>query len=175
MKTIEKVKYIFDQIRGINDEPSARAGLPESEILNSFQTIGLRPPSDIVDLYKWHNGIDNLNAFTHFLSLDDAVTIYKGYKELKRELPAFGWKRNWFPILDTNGDIQHCVDVETAAVIAIDLECDSMDTISTHYEIYLDALIYGFKKNRFVFNDASGAIETDEHSWSEVSNRFNIQ
>jgi len=174
MKTIEKIKYIYDQIRAVNNEPSARVGLSESDILSSFKTIGITPLSDLVDLYKWHNGIDHLNAFTHFLALDEAVTIYKGYQELKRELPAFSWKENWFPILDTNGDVQHCVDVETASVIAVDLECDSMVTISTHYDIYLDAIIYGFKKNLFIIDSASGAVEADERTWSDISKRFNI-
>ncbi len=174
MESLEKVISIFEKIQAINSEPIPHPGLPTEKIDHLFVGLGLEPPKEMVALYKWHNGIDYLNAFLSMLSLEEAIEIYHGFMALKTEVPSFKWKREWFPILDMNGDIQVCVDLETLELYSIDAEDDSTIRISGNYNQYLDALLFIMQSTTYSYDPEAGCIDVSDQVWCEVSRKFQV-
>lgn len=175
MKVIDKVKYIYHQIRLVNDEPTANPGLTEAEITNKLQQINISPVAELVELYQWHNGINYLDAFLRFLSLEEAIEQYKIFQEINEEDLDFGWKTTMFPIIDINGDTQYCIDLEDYSVTVVDLECDLIKKASDRYDYYLDAIIYVFENQLFSYDSISGSIKIAENEWNEVAEKFKIE
>jgi hypothetical protein len=80
MSAFEKIRYIYDRIRLLNDETWESPGLSRYAIAKMFKDIDLSPQSLLVALYEWHNGIYNLDAFFHLLSLNESIDTYNIYK-----------------------------------------------------------------------------------------------
>jgi hypothetical protein len=175
MKTFEKICYIYDQIRLVNNEPIAQDGISYDEIISEFEDIKLSPSSLLIKIYEWHNGIHYLDAFLHMLSLEDAFRWYYLYEEIKSESQDFEWQIDWFPILDMNGSVQICVDVNTGLLVAIDIELGGIEVIAQHYENYLDAIFEVFDKGVFIYNSLSGSIDVTESIWQDISSKYQIK
>ena len=69
MNPLGKVKAIIAYIQTTNLEVIADPGLSNAEILNAFKAIKLLPPSEIIELYQWHNGIGELGRSVYNLSM----------------------------------------------------------------------------------------------------------
>lgn len=79
MNSLEKIKAIVNLIQAVNPHIAIYPGLPEAKIFKDFQDINLSPPSEIVELYQWHNGIGELDCFLNFMDLNRAVDCYKDF------------------------------------------------------------------------------------------------
>jgi hypothetical protein len=111
-----------------------KPGLMRSEVEERFGAIGLVEPSELVDLYAWHNGIDEERwsadghrsflcplPFERWCSLDKAITDYKRLKNAWQDTrmfadylaghdPGFGyWQTQWFPLFISDESC-HAID-----------------------------------------------------------------
>ncbi len=175
MDTINKIQTIFTHIQSFNEEPMPKPGISESEIAGYFDSIGLAPTANLVQLYGWHNGIDNLDAFLSFLSVIDAIESYKGNKSLKKDIPDFEWKESWFTVLDMNGDVQICLDLETNELYSVDVECDLVQKIADNYDAYLDAILSLFQSGKYGFDEEACCIEVESDVWNKLREDYNIK
>lgn len=175
MKTIEKLQYIFKKITALNQEPLPSSGLPEDEILSRLRAIGISPPKELVQLYEWHNGIGYLNAFLHLWTINEAINCYSMFHDFKDEFPDFEWQESWYPVLTTNGDVHHCVDLISGAVVDIDMEGDVVRKLADHYGYFLDAIIHVFENDLVQFDSAGGFIECKNGEWLKVAEKFNVK
>lgn len=175
METIEKIRHIFARITAINDEPRPNPGLPAEETRQKLEAIDISPPKELVQLYEWHNGIGYLNAFFSLLSVDEAIMVYGIFRDFKIEFPDFAWQKSWYPVFTTNGDIHHCVDLDSGAVIDIDLECDIVNRIADHYDDILDAMMHVLDNELYRFDTEGGFIECKDGEWAKVEEEFNIK
>ena len=174
MKTIEKAEVILDYVLSMNTEPQVATGLPDAEVSQSFRDAGIDAPVDLVNLYTWHNGIVYLNAFLYFLDIEFAINTYNGFREHLQEVPEFKWREGLFPVLTTNGDIYHCIDLETGATYDIDVEADGFLKTSESFHHYLDAITIAFNEDLVRFNPDGGYLCIDDDEWAELEKRFEI-
>lgn len=175
MTTLEKANKILEYVLAMNPEPRVAPGLPRAEIREKLRGADIDESDDLVEIYAWHNGVSYLNAFLSYLDLEFAIETYKGLRSHKLEIPEFRWKEGLFPVLWTNGDIYHCVDLETGATYDIDIEGDGFLKTADHFHHYLNALICAFDENRVTFDPLGGALSIDENNWSNLEKRFEIQ
>ena len=175
MNSLEKMKAIVNHIQVVNPDTKVCPGLSKVEILEAFQKINLLPPPEIVELYQWHNGIGELDCFLNLMDLDNAVDWYKDFLASKTEYPEWKWDKNYFPLLNMNGDVQLCLDVETFAVMTIDIECNIVDKIANHYIDYLDALLHVFNSKSFKYDCKSGCIEFEQEVWNDARSLYQIE
>ena len=171
---IEKLKFIFDEIQKVNSEPKGQPGVSEAVIVEAFEKIGLIPPAYLVELYKWHNGIWNLNAFLSMNSLDDASDIYKALNETSEVWEDFGWKPSWFPLLNMNGDVHYCIDVENGSLSAIDPEGGTVEILVRDIESLINALFEVFATKAFRYEPASGTVNIEKSVWRAVAQKHGI-
>jgi hypothetical protein len=61
----------------------------------------------------------------------------------------FPWRNTWFPLLDRNGDVLVCLDLNNLSLTTVDIECDRTKVIANCYEEYLDALVEIFEKEAY--------------------------
>jgi len=174
MDLVSALNEIWSHIRAVNDEPLETSGLSNSEIARKLQEIGLEPVPDLVKLYEWRNGISSLNAFLSLLDLDSAIRAYKFNRSTKLRHANFKWEESWFTVLDMNGDIQICVDLNTKSVFSVDVECDITYCIASHYSRYLNALIEIFRSKRYSFDAGEGCIDIDHDYWKEIQAEYSI-
>jgi len=175
MSPLNKVKEIVNFIQAVNPHAIANPGLFKARICKDFHEINLSPPSEIIELYQWHNGIGELDCFLNFMNLDRAIDWYKGFLQSKTKYTEWKWNKNYFPLLNMNGDVQLCLDFETLAVITVDRECDTVEKIANHYTNYLDALLYVFNNEAFKCDDESGCIVFDQEVWKYARNFYQIR
>ena len=174
MTTIEKLEKILGYVLSMNSEPQVADGLATTEIIRLFRDSGIDAPSDLVDLYAWHNGIIYLNAFLFLFDVELAIQTFNGYREHKQEVPEFKWRKGLFPVLTTNGDIDHCIDLETGATYDIDIEGDGFLKTTENYHHYLDAIIIAFEEGLVSFDPNGGALYIDDDEWEALEKRFGI-
>lgn len=174
-RPLDKIRNLFSLISELNDEPRPNPGIGEREIRAKFESLELQPSDDLIDLYSWHNGIGYLNAFTHFLSIDEATDVYKSLRELHEIVPDFEWRDCWFPVLSTNGDVHHCIDLDSGAIVDIDPECDVVRKIADHFNNYLDALTYAFEAGHVRYIADGGYVETDPAFWRDIEKKYQIK
>lgn len=175
MNLADKLQIILTHIRKVNPEPTTRQGLSAEKIMQTLQNLNVPNSQELLELYQWHNGIDNLDAFLHLLSLEDAARWYKGYGDLKVEIPDLPWNEDLFPIFDMNGDVQVCLNLKTFALHSIDLESDEFAKIAGHYERYLEAILHIFENEMYRFDEESGCIRVEETEWNQVQELFEIK
>lgn len=98
-----------------------RPGLPADDVRGQIvAAVGLDPPADAIDLFAWHDGIDNdawerddvatgfarLFGDTHYAPLVDAVRHYRERIQTEEITAQFSmpgqavqtWKPSWFPV-----------------------------------------------------------------------------
>ncbi|MGI9262058.1 MAG: hypothetical protein ACR2QR_08480 [Woeseiaceae bacterium] len=174
MTAIEKAETILEFVLSMNSEPQVAPGLPVEDVADIFDAANIDAPADLVGLYAWHNGIIYLNAFLYFLDVELAINTYVGFAAHKREVPEFKWREGLFPVLTTNGDIYHCIDLATGATYDIDIEGDGFLKTADNYHHYLDAIIIAFEEKLFRFNPNGGYIYADDDDWDAMEKRFEI-
>lgn len=180
MNAFEKICYIYDRIRLVNDEPIAKPGLSRDMIIQMFKDFDLLPLPLLVDLYEWHDGISYLNAFLHLLSLSESLDrcdIFNSisYETENNKNKARKQKIRLLPIFSMNGDVQICVDINSGSLTAIDLELGRFEKIAEHYENYLNALIEVFGNGQFVYEEISGSIDLNDIFWQEMRKKYKIK
>jgi hypothetical protein len=174
MEDFDKLLAIYSKIREVNDEPQERDAASLAQVDSAFQAIGLPVNALLARLYAFHNGVYHLDAFLHFLSVEDGSEIYRSFAKFKDEFPDFGWDENWFPVFDMNGDVQVCVDLMSGSVVAIDMEGDTVRVMAPHYSAYVDALHEVFTSGHYCYEPVSGSIEVDEAFWLATAARYGI-
>ena len=175
MDAFSKVLRIYKHVCETNDEPRERPGLSRRDILDSFAKIGVAPSEPILQLYEWHDGIDNLNAFLYFLPLEDVNRLYLSHKKFKEKSEEFKWHVGLVPLLTLNGDVDICVDFRSGEVVSIDPEGGTERSIAKHYENYLGALLEGFDADAFEFDETAGAFEVKEDRWRPIALRHGVE
>ena len=117
---MEEIKQLIRKISEINSETTIGPGASEIDVHSVFEKYGLKVPKEILEYYKWANGVDSLSAFTHFIG---------GYLWVENETKGceepFTFKKSIFPFVDINGDVQFCVDLETNELYLVDMEGDT--------------------------------------------------
>lgn len=175
MNNLEKIKTICASIRAVNKETRVRRGISKQKILSSFKSVGLTPPSEIVELYNWHNGIYSLNAFLGFSSLENALEWYRNNIQIKSNIPDFQWKKDWHTVLDQNADIQICLDLKTLELYSVDVECSATTKIAEHYSHYLDAMLFLFQSGQYAFNKEYRYFEVQDEVWKGIAEKYKIK
>lgn len=173
-ENLNKISEIYKIIRSANNEPTDNPGISRSEILETFQAIGLTPSEDLMEIYEWKNGIIYLNAFLSFLPLNNAIDIYKNYQLLREANPNFTWKNIRVPVLDMNGDVQVCLDIETNELYSIDVECDFVQKIADNYSSYISAIYSILNSGQFSFNEGEGCITVEPDTWEKLLDEYKI-
>jgi hypothetical protein len=84
--SIALLESLLADLRRINPHVREKPGLAQSEILESLSEFDCLPTKELVSLYEWRNGIDELNAFTRVLSLADALGMHRMYRHLAEGL-----------------------------------------------------------------------------------------
>lgn len=178
MRTMKELEPLLEQVKKLNPDVQEHDGLPRPEIEKAFSKISLKVPEELIALFEWRNGIDELNAFTSMLNLSSAIDCHKRYQKLTKELEnfddAFNWKPEWFPIIDINGEFQVCYDIKTGGLALVDMQCDLATAVCDSYRTYLQALNEGFEKRVFRWNDEHGLIEEDEQEWKAILSRYGL-
>jgi hypothetical protein len=98
-----------------------RPGVAGADVIRAVDgTTGFQPPDELVELFEWHDGIDNdrwvgdsagtgfarLFGDTHFAPLDECVTAFHEAIEIDRQAAMYApgdvdasiWQRSWFPV-----------------------------------------------------------------------------
>ena len=174
MNLTEKLDYLLKRVLEVNDEPRVNGGISQSEIENQLNEIDIEPTEDLLELYQWRNGIDYLNAFLYFNSVQYLIEGYRNLEEFDFEVDGFNWDERWLPILNMNGAIDILVNIETRQVAAIDIECDRFEIIASDYNHYIDALVYVFQSNQFYYEDGS-CINFNDSVWQELYDKFKVK
>ncbi|EFP97773.1 SMI1/KNR4 family protein [Vibrio caribbeanicus] len=169
------LKWQFPVCKFLND------GLEESEIRALFNSSGITPTNELIELYQWRNGtnivqgtmLDDIQIIPgfHFLSLQDSVNNYSAMKNDKR------WNPSWFPIFANGGGDFYAVDLsqstgDTAPIIGFilgeaeqEIEYQSLTTmLLTFCECY---------ENKVVFRTEGGYLEMDDDEQAEIALKHN--
>ena len=173
---IVHLEDLLADVKRINPHVRETPGLAQSEILEGLSEFDHLPTKELVSLYEWRNGIDELNAFTRVLSLGDAIGVYRLYRQLAEGLGSrFGWQEQWFPVVDINGDVQLCLDCKTLGLALVDMEGGVEELICDSYLDYVAALRDGFSHGLFIWNELHGCVETKDHEWQLVLGAYGIK
>ena len=171
MGDLEDVQFIFSCIREANREPREHPGLDRAEIEGRFRSVGLKPHPFLVDLYHWRNGIDYVNAFLYFLTLEDAFQHYEAMLEASHR----DWKPSWFPFLDLNGDVWFCLDVESGELIELEFEGGREEILASDYRNYIAAVAEMFRGGHMQFNEDGGCFDVESSErWEQVAARHRV-
>ena len=101
-----------------------RPGLADDEVVRRLQSIGLRPAPEAVELFAWHDGIDQqswraaspgargleLFPYAFFSDLGYAVDSFRRMRDLTEETLGAGaavagdelWRASWLPIFEAD-------------------------------------------------------------------------
>jgi len=116
------VDRIFDHLRACGSliADRRRPGLNPAEVEAQIGALGLRPPTDLVQLYAYCDGttttagkdlLGKINFFPAFywMNLDEAVTVYHSLSNYS------SWRRSWLPIFANGGGDFYVVICETTS------------------------------------------------------------
>ena len=169
------LKWQFPVCRLLND------ALGEAEIKRLFESAGLTPTKELLELYQWKNGtkvtqgtmLDDIQIIPgfHFLSLQDSVSNYLAMKNDKQ------WSPSWFPVFANGGGDFYAIDLsksdgDKAPIIGFilgeveqEVEYQSLTTmLLTFCECY--------EKN-IVFRTEDGYLEMDDDEQAEIALKHN--
>jgi len=172
MDAFEKICFIYSKLREVNSEPREHPGLSHIDVLRTFESLQLKPQPLLVQLYEFHNGVDYLDAFLRFLSIEDAASYYRNFKGIKERWSNFEWRTSWFPVFDINADVQICLDLDSGELTVIDVEGSNVGCIARHFESYVDALLEIFEHGLFYYE--AGCVHVQPDAWQDVSSRYAI-
>lgn len=171
MNVVTTLRSLFAEVQRLNPEPMPQPGLPRPEISRLLGSVGLPAPEPLVALYEWHNGILHLNAFLHYLPLEEAIALHHACRKASRNSPRLGWKPTWLPILDVNGDVQLCIDLSGGSLHSIDLIDEKSELVADHFISYVNGVAELFNLKAFHYDPESGAIVPDDAAWHEISRK----
>jgi hypothetical protein len=171
--TFEKLQDLYKRIRLANREPREHAGLEEIKIEEAFRGIGLEPSLILRQLYQWHNGISNLLGFLYFEPLQDSLRNYYNLEGWRSREPT-RLRSTWFPVLNFNGDVLFCLDIETDALVAIDAEADRIEVLAEHFESYVDAIAVALESGAVKLSEG-GEFELNDALWQQIAKAHRVQ
>jgi len=169
------LKWQFPVCRFLND------ALEKQEINKLFNSVGLAPTTELLELYQWRNGtiivqgtkLDDIQIIPgfHFLSLQDSISNYLSVKNDQR------WNKSWFPVFANGGGDFYAIDLSlstglSAPVVGFilgeaeqEIEYQSLTTmLLTFCECY--------QKN-IVFRTEVGYLEVDDDKQAEIALKHN--
>ena len=85
------------------------------------------------------------------------------------------WWPSLFPVVDMNGDLQVCVDLETDELYLIDIENGSTRRICRDYRKLLDALLEAFELRIHSRESVSGSLVLEKRSWEILKAKHGVQ
>jgi hypothetical protein len=86
MALAQSLEVLIDILedRGHSIRSRLQPGLPRVDIQAALSPLGLKPPEELIELYEWHNGVDDeitvaiqLFGEHQFISLDYAIEEYR--------------------------------------------------------------------------------------------------
>jgi hypothetical protein len=167
----EQIQKIYELVRETNDEPQEEPGLDRTAIARRLEAEGIPCHPLLLDLYSWRNGIWHVNGFLHFVSLDYAIERYRSVTKYPDDSDP-----NWFPILDLNGDVLFCLNLETDALVEVDLEAQRNEVLAQKASHYLAAVIDVLKDGSATYDETGGLFEvTNESGWQAAMARHRIK
>lgn len=101
---------------------TALPGVARSQVFAAFDSIGLVPPTEVVDWFGWHNGA-SVGLTAHrlpgigdwaLLSLEEAVAQARMLRRVDKDVWAPGfryWLESWFPLMHDGGGNYLFLDV----------------------------------------------------------------
>ena len=170
MGVVRKILEVLDHVKRIIPGCELFPGVEREQIEAVFSELGVEPNSDLIELY---GVVHNLDGALSFLSLKEASTSYLAYREFSEEdLP---WWPSLFPVVDMNGDLQVCVDLETDELYLIDIENGSTRRICRDYRKLLDALLEAFELRIHSRESVSGSLVLEKRSWKILKAKHGVQ
>jgi hypothetical protein len=108
------MEYLLNQLDSIFGTleyvESLKAPIEESELVELLRNLPLRLPDYIIDLYRWHNGIDEFMPGFALLPLHEAISEYTDLVYIAKDVgnPDF-YKSTYFPVIQ-HQDTYYVVD-----------------------------------------------------------------
>ena len=107
-------------------------------------------------------------------SLDEALEIYKALNEMSEMWEDFGWKPSWFPLLNMNGDVHYCIDLENGSLSAIDPEGGTVEMLVSDIENLINALFEVFATKSFRYEPFSGTVNIEKSVWRKIAQKHGV-
>lgn len=161
--------------------PLLQEGLSIDDIGSITEDLTIRLPTDLKELYTWHNGTDKTDGYIlgdvdffpgfHFLPLEDAIAHYwKFVKDLR-------WEASWFPVFGNGGGdffVVQCQEIpmEHAPVLGFMIGTDQIEIEYQSIESMLHTLSECYKRGIYHLSP-EGYIESSIHEEAIVSNIIN--
>jgi hypothetical protein len=169
MPAFDDIKWLFERICSQNNEPNPRPGLDRDLVARRLADNEFAPHPLLLDLYSWHDGVMHLNAFLHFLPLEEAIEISRMMRERD---PS--WQTGWFPGLNINGDLAISLDVDSNQILVEDVEGGERWLLANHYQNYLDALRHAFQSGAAEFDEIAGSFGVAEGAWTAIAKQHQV-
>jgi cell wall assembly regulator SMI1 len=175
---LERIKTLHEH-NGAKVVNSLQKGLDEQTILKGFQSIGLKPPHELVLLYQWRNGCDPISNtpfiwYHDFLPLDRALSEYKTLVENRR---LTGWHESWFPVFQFQGEYYFLAcepGIEKAtAVRHYFVEETETKAIFANLGNMMETMARVFETGAVWLDKESGAFKDDVQRIADVHQRLN--
>lgn len=172
MRDVEKITRIVEHIKGVIPHCQVFPGLPRNEIEAKLSILGVELHPELIELYEEFGEIYSLDGALSFLSLPDAALCYQSYREFSSE--GFSWWPSLFPLLDMNGDIQLCVDLETTDLYLMDVENGTTRHIYRDYRRLLNALLEAVDSDIYYKDPGSGSLILEKSAWTKIKVKHGI-
>jgi hypothetical protein len=169
MPAFDEIKALFERICAQNDEPRPHPGAEREQVVAQLVAADLPPHPLLLDVYSWHNGIDNLNAFLHFFPIEEAIRVYRMHRRHDAT-----WRKSALPIFTDNGDILFSLDTSTDEFLLDDIVNGKRWLLASHYQDYLAALRDAFEGGVAQFDADGGAFEIGEDAWTAIARRHRV-
>jgi len=183
MESVQRsLSVIEDELTRFGRGPTLerlRAGVSRDSARRALESVGLRPPADLLDLYAWHNGTDTTGAILddlhlwpgfYFLSIEDAVANHKAFVRDKR------WDKTWFPVFANGGGDFYAVvsgQGHTAWGEIIHFRIDEVEQpIEFHSVQALLATLAAAYQEGIFFVEDRGYLEMKDVEFIQLANRI---
>jgi hypothetical protein len=173
MDNVEKIVRIVHHIRDVVPACEVFAGLGRSQIETRLSEVGVERSPELCELYGLIGEIYNLGSGLNFLSLEVASRLYQLYRDLSSD--NFTWWPSLFPLLDMDGVLQVCVDLENSELYLIDVENGTARLICRDYQVLLDALLEAVESGIFSMEPISGSLVLEKSAWTIIKIKYGVQ
>lgn len=158
---------------------SLKPGLDEKVILERFQRLGLEPPRELVELYKWRNGCESASNipfiwYHDFMSLNSAVSEYK---TLLNDWKDLGWRAPWFPVFQFQGEFYFIPcqgpGQEATPVRFFFIEETETKPVYVNLTVMMETMAEVFESGAVWLDKPWGALKDDIERIREIHGRHN--
>ncbi len=130
------------------------------EIAGKGGEIPFTLPEEVYELYRWHDGMEGVNGFIahfDFMSLSASIDYYKSTCDFP------GFRKQWFPLFDFNGEEVICVvcgknESVAGRIIVLDYESGSRE-LAGSLTAFLRGIYQQYESGSYVLNEHGALIE----------------